>query len=99
MFKLLVLKKEQVNVNSFSQDFAINSISEFKCNQKEEVTFVVYFHCYDKVFQKESTTWSDKKKIHMLLRKFGKSKHEKYANYILLRNPGEISFEETILML
>ena len=50
-------------------------------------------------FQKDCAAWSDEKKIRLLLRKFGQSKHEKYANCILLRNPGEISIEETVLIL
>ena len=35
MFELLVLKKEQVNTNSFSQDSVINSIGEFKSSPEE----------------------------------------------------------------
>ena len=36
-----------------------------------------------------------KKKILLLLGKFGAAEQEKYANFILLRNPGEILFQET----
>ena len=61
----------------------------------EEIAFMGYFYHYEKVFQKECATWSEEKKIHLLLMKFGPSKHKKYANYMLLRNPREISFEET----
>ena len=31
--------------------------------------------------------------------KFGESKNKKYANYILSKNPEEITFEETVLIL
>ena len=41
----------------------------------------------------------EKKKISLLLGTFSQSEHKKYAKYILLRNPGEISFEETVLIL
>ena len=36
-----------------------------------------------------------KKKVQLLLVKFGTVEHKKYANYILPRDPGEISFQET----
>ena len=80
------MKKEQGSANSFVQDSVINSICEFKYSSKEEVTFAVYFHRYEKVFKKDCTTWSDEKKICLLLGKFRQSEHEKYANYILPRN-------------
>ena len=99
MFEILVLKKEQDNANSFPNDSVINSNGKFKYNPEEEVTFLAYFRHYEEVFQKDCTTWSDDKKMRLLLRKFSLSEHEKYANYILLRIPGEISFEETVLIL
>ena len=71
MFELLVLKKEQGNANSFSQDSEINWMVEFKYNPEEEVTFAVYFHCYEKVFQIDCAILSNKKKIRLLLGKLG----------------------------
>ena len=47
MFELLVLKKEQSNAKSYSQDSVINSIGEFKYCSEEEVTFAVYFRHYE----------------------------------------------------
>ena len=49
-----------------------------------------------KKFQKDCVTWSDGKKVRSILGKFGAVEHEKYANFILPRHPGEISFQETI---
>ena len=54
------------------------------------------FTVMKRLFKKDCATWSDKKKIHLLFRKFGQSKQEKYANYILPRNPRELSFEATV---
>ena len=90
------LKKEQGSANSFSQDSVINSSGELKNSREEKVTFTTYFHCYKEFFQKDCTTWSEEKKIHLLLVKFSQSEHEQYANYILPRNHGEILFEETV---
>ena len=87
-----MLKKGQGNANSFSQNSEIHSISVFIYSSEEEVTFVTYFCRYEDGFQNDCTTWSEEKK-------FGQSEREKYANYILPRNPGEISFKETVLIL
>ena len=73
----------------------INSVGEFKYRLEEEVTSG-YFHPYEEAFQKDYATKSNKKKIRLLLEKFGQSEHEKFVNYLL---PGEISFEETVLIL
>ena len=100
IFKLLV-EKQQANANSFSRGSVINQIGESKYSPEEEVTFAAYFRCYEEFFfffQKDCDTWSDEKKICSLLENLDQSKHEKYANYILARNPGEISFEETVLI-
>ena len=52
-----MLKKEQSNGNSFLWDLVINSIDEFKYSPEEEdVIFVVYFCCYEKVLQKDCMT-------------------------------------------
>ena len=63
MFELLVLKKDQGNANSFSQDSVINSIGEFKYSSEEDVTFAEYFRHYEEIFQKDCATWTDEKKI------------------------------------
>ena len=49
-----------------------------------------------KLFFKDHATWPVEKKIRLLLRKFDHSEH---ANYVLSRNPGEISCEDTVLIL
>lgn len=76
--------------NIFSQDSVINSIGEFLYKPDEEVTLGVYFQRYEGIFQKDCPTWSDGKKMLLLLGKFGAVEHEKYANFILPRHPGEI---------
>lgn len=65
MFELLGLKKEkeQGNANSFFQDSVKDAIGEFKYSPEEEVTFAVYFHCYEEVVQKDCTTWLENKSL------------------------------------
>ena len=67
MFKLLVLKKEQDNANSFLQNSVINCVGEFRYSPEEEVTFATYFCLYEEVFQK---------RLCYMIKKFGQSKHK-----------------------
>ena len=73
----------------------MNSIRDFKYSPEEKVTFAAYFCYYEEIFKKDCAAWSDEKKIRLLLEKFCQNEHEKNTNYILPRNPGEISFVET----
>ena len=92
-------ESDQGSSNSFSQDSVVNSIGEFSYKPDEEVTFAAYFRRYEEIFKNDCKTWTDEKKVRLLLGKFGAIEHEKYANYILPKNPGEISFQETIQLL
>ena len=87
------------NSNIFSQDSVINSIGEFVYKPDEEVTFGKYFRRCEEIFQKDCETWSDGKKVQLLLGKFSDVEHEKYANFILPRHSREISFLKLIQIL
>ena len=80
-----MLKKEQGNA-ILLRGSVINSIGEFKYSPEEEVTFI--FAVMERFFKKIALHGWTKRKC-LLLEKIGQSKHEKYANYILPRNPGE----------
>ena len=87
--------KQLVNLNIFSQESVINSVGEF-IYKLEEVTFVAYFRRYESIFKKDCKEWPDQKKVRLLLGKFGDAEHEKYVNFILPWQPGEVTFRETI---
>ena len=55
----------------------INSIGEFVYKPDEEVTFGAYFRRYAEIFQKDSVTWSDGKKVRLLMGKFGAVEYKK----------------------
>ena len=76
--------------NIFSKDSIINSVSEFIYKPDEEITFEAYFQRYEEIFQKDWVTWLDGKKVWLLLGKFSAVEHEKYANFMLPKHPGEI---------
>ena len=57
----IIVEKRAKQCKFFFIRLIINSIGEFKYSPEEKVTFVACFHCYEEVFQKDCTTWSDEK--------------------------------------
>ena len=62
--------------NIFSQDSVINLIGEFVYKPNKGVTFGAYFWRYEEIFQKACVTWSDGKKVRLLLGKFSTMEHK-----------------------
>ena len=60
----------------------------------EEVTFEAYSRMFESIFEKDCEKWPDEKKVR--LGKFGVAEAEKYVNCILPKQPGEVTFRETI---
>ena len=86
------------NLNIFSQESVINSVGEF-IYKPEEVTFEASLRRYESIFEKDCEIWPDEKKVRLLLGKFKLAEHEKYVNFILPRQPGEVKFRESIQIL
>ena len=53
----------------------------------------------DMRFSEMNKTWTDEKKIFFFLCKLSPADYEKYCNYILPKKPGNITFDETVLIL
>ncbi|CAH8528395.1 unnamed protein product [Schistosoma rodhaini] len=80
-------------------DYVIDSIHEFHFDGLAGVTFESWYKKYEDVFNVDLETFDDAAKIRVLLRKLGTIEHERYTNYILPKNPRDISFEETVKIL
>ena len=76
-----------------------NSLSEFRYNPDNGVTFSAYFRRYEMILSKRYLLWSDEEKITLLLQKLGSQENTKYTNWIQPTKPEEISFDKTIKML
>ena len=63
------------------------------------MTFEAYFRRYESIFEKNCEEWPDEKKVKLLLGKFGAAEHDKYVNFILPRQPDEVTSRETIQIL
>ena len=81
---------------SFTPYAVANSIGEFTYNPKEGIT---YFRRYEEIFRNACKTWTDEKKVSFLLWKLSSAEHEKHCNYILPKKSGNITFDETVLIL
>ena len=68
---------DQGNFNSFSRNFVINSIVEFRYRPEEEVTFAAYFRRYEEFFFKKNVSnGQTREKVRLLLNKFGAIEYE-----------------------
>lgn len=90
--------KKDVSAKSHA-DCIIDSIHEFHFDGVAGVTFESWYKKYEDVFNVDLETFDDAAKVRVLLRKLGTIEHERYTNYILPKNPRDISFEETVKIL
>ena len=95
----IFLKKLNTKGTPIRQDSVVNCVCEFNYNPDEEVTFSLYYRHYEDIFWWNCPGWTDERKVCLLLSKLCPVEHEKYVNYILLKKPTDIPFEETILLL
>ena len=86
------------NLNILSLESVISSVREF-IYKPEKVTFEAYFRRYESILGKDCEEQPHEKKMRILLGKFKTEKHKKYVNFILPRQPGEVTFRETIQIL
>ena len=91
MGKLVAKENGPGNLNIFLQELVINSVGEF-IYKPEEVTSEAYFRRYESIFEKDCEIRPDEKKVRLLLGKFRVAEYEKYINFILPRQPSEVTF-------
>ena len=63
------------------------------------MTFEAYFRRYESIFEKDCERWLDEKKLRHLQGKFEAAEQEKYVNFFLPKQHGEVTFRETIEIL
>ncbi|MFH4984886.1 hypothetical protein AB6A40_011595, partial [Gnathostoma spinigerum] len=59
-------------------------------------TFAAWFKRYEDNFTVDAQQLDDAARVRFLLRKLDAAAHEKYANYILPRQPRDVNFNETV---
>ncbi|BHF69110.1 hypothetical protein SprV_0301215200 [Sparganum proliferum] len=60
------------------------------------ITFDSWYKRYEDLFSVDLAARDDAWKVRLLLRKLGPAEHERYANFILPKNPREVTFKDTV---
>nr|VZH96691.1 unnamed protein product [Spirometra erinaceieuropaei] len=81
---------------SQSVDHIAGSITEFLYDPQAHITFESWYKRYEDLFSVDLAAQDDAWKIRLLLRKLGPAEHERYANFILPKNPREVAFKDTV---
>ncbi|BHF74560.1 hypothetical protein SprV_0501764600 [Sparganum proliferum] len=74
---------------SHSVDHIAGSITEFLYDPQAHITFDSWYKRYEDMFSVDLAAQDDAWKVRLLLRKLGPAEHERYANFILPKNPRE----------
>ena len=76
-----------------------STIEIFNYNPEEDQTFERFYQKYQDFFDIDCQTWTDKKKIRLLLTKLGTNEHNKFTNFILPKKTRDLKFNEAIELL
>ncbi|BHF84813.1 hypothetical protein SprV_0902796500 [Sparganum proliferum] len=80
-------------------DHIAGSVTEFLYDPQAHITFDSWYKRYEDSFSVDLAAQDDAWKVRLLLRKLGPTEHERYANFTLPKNPGEVTFKDTVQML
>ncbi|BHF57097.1 hypothetical protein SprV_0100003800 [Sparganum proliferum] len=81
---------------SHSVDHIANSVTEFLYDSQVHTAFDSWYKRYEDLFSVDLAAQDDAWKVRLLLRKLGPAEHERYANFILPKNPREVTFQDTV---
>nr|VZI39205.1 unnamed protein product [Spirometra erinaceieuropaei] len=81
---------------SQSVDHLAGSITEFLYDPQAHITFDSWYKRYEDLFSVGLANQDDAWKVRLLLRKLGPAEHERYADFILPKNPREVTFKDTV---
>nr|VZI30519.1 unnamed protein product [Spirometra erinaceieuropaei] len=81
---------------SQSVDHIAGSITEFLYDPQAHITFDSWYKRYEDLFSVDLAAQDDAWKVRLLLRKLCPAEYERYANFILPKNPREVAFKNTV---
>ena len=95
-----ILTKENKSDEKFcSQNTIWSTIETFSYNPEEDQTFQRFYQKYQDFFDIDCQTWTNEKKIRLLLSKLGANEHNKFTDFILPKKTRDLKFHETIELL
>ena len=71
------------NENAFTQNAIWTAIETFTYAPDEDISFESYYRRYEDLYSTDCATWTDSKKVRLLLRKLGTTEHTRFVDYIL----------------
>nr|VZI41784.1 unnamed protein product [Spirometra erinaceieuropaei] len=74
----------------------INSVHEDNSTNLAHITIDSWYTGYEDLFSVDLAAQNDAWKVRLLLRKLGLAEHERYANFILPKDPREVTFKDTV---
>ncbi|CAI2738976.1 unnamed protein product [Dicrocoelium dendriticum] len=77
-------------------DKLAHSMAEFRYQPDDDLTFEAWFRRYEDLLKIDGRGLGDAAQVRLLLRKLGSQEYEKYANYILPKNPRDLSLDDTV---
>ncbi|VDL92347.1 unnamed protein product [Schistocephalus solidus] len=88
----------QSNATGFSKSIhpIAGSMADFLYDSHAHITFDSWYKRYEALFSVDLLAHDDAWKVRLLLRQLGPAEHESYANFLLLKNPREITFVDTL---
>ncbi|BHF82499.1 hypothetical protein SprV_0802563700 [Sparganum proliferum] len=79
-----------------SVDHIAGSITEFLYDPQAHITVDSWYKRYENLFSVDLAAQDDAWKVGLLFRKLCPAEHELYANFILPKNPREVTFKDTV---
>ncbi|XP_073841558.1 uncharacterized protein [Musca autumnalis] len=73
-----------------------HSMTDFVYEPESGLIFQAWYNRYQHVFEKEAQSLDDHDKVALLWRKMSNSVHERFRNYVLPKNPTEMSLKDTL---
>ena len=59
---------------------------------ENDKTLEAFYRPYEDMFNVDCEQWPSKKKVHLLLRKLGTTKHNRFVDFILPKKPIDLDF-------
>ena len=80
-------------------EYFYNPIDTFEYVPENDQTFEAFYWRYEDIFNLDCEQWPCKKRVNLLLRKLGKTEHNRFVDFILPKKTTDFDFSETIKVL